>query len=127
MCRRPARIGHRFDRTEDILAGAAGEKPPITLKICILLGVPPEITGVKINTIVIALPDLNQRVADRFPARVEHTPTEPGYFADGRCDSIIDDEQVVIRVEREFVRVKRTLGQAWGSREFFCKCAGRGQ
>ena len=68
------------------------------------------ILGVDVGPVVVDLPDLDQGVPHRVALGVEDAAGQVGHLADGRRDAVVDDEQVVVGVERELVRIKRPLG-----------------
>ena len=66
---------------------------------------------------VIHLPDFDERVADRRSGGAEDAPAEVCNFSDGRCQSVIDNDKVIIGVEREIDGVERPFGLTRGLRE----------
>src|SRR5689334_19629120 len=103
---RAAGVGDRFDRAENIFSGRAGEEAPEALKVLVaLVGIAGP--GVKISPAVVTLPDFDERIAYRVAARVEDPPAQPGDFAHSGCNRVVQDEQVVVGVERQFVRIER--------------------
>ena len=64
----------------------------------------------QVNAVGITLPDLDERVADGFAAGVEHPAADVGDLAHAGRDPVVDDQQVVVGVEREMVRIIRSLG-----------------
>ena len=56
------------------------------------------------------LPDLDEGVADRVAPGVEDPAAQVGDLADGRRDAVVDDQQVVVGVERQLVGIERPLG-----------------
>ncbi len=71
--RRPAGIRDRLDRTEVILARRTGEKPPEALEVAIAafaIAAP----RVQIRAVIVDLPDLDQRIAQRLAAGIENRP-----------------------------------------------------
>ena len=66
-----SRIRHRLDGAEEILAGRAGEEASEALEIGIaFLAV--AAPGMEVGSVVVALPDFDQRIADRPAARRAH-------------------------------------------------------
>ena len=63
---RPARIGHRLDRAEVILAARTGQEPAEALEVGVAVR-PPGISGVNVNSLAIHLPDLHERIATGLP------------------------------------------------------------
>ncbi len=66
--------------------------------------------GMEIGAILVYLPDLDDAVPHGFSPRVEDFSAEMRDLAHGRRDRVVDDEQIVISVQRKFVGIKRTLG-----------------
>jgi hypothetical protein len=58
---------------------------------------------------MVHLPDLDEGISDRLSRRRQHATGEVRDRADCRRDSIVDDQQVVIRVEGHLVRVEGPL------------------
>src|SRR3712207_7970807 len=54
---------------------------------------------VQVDAAVVALPDLDDRVADRVALGVEDPAGQVGDLPDGRRDAVVEDQQVVVRVE----------------------------
>ena len=48
-------------------------------------------------------------------------------FANCRSDSVIDDEEIVVRVERQMIGVERPFGLFWRTDEFLSKGPGNGE
>ena len=65
----------------------------------------------------IALPDFDDGVTNRLAVRVEDPPRQVRDLADGLGDAVVDDQQVVVRVERQPVGVERPLRLPRGERE----------
>jgi hypothetical protein len=102
------RIKHRFDRAEIIFTAGPGHEPTKTLEIGFAFGV--FVAAVQINTIVVSLPDFDQHTAKWVPASIQNSAGKMGDLADGGSDGIIDDDEVVIRVQGKVVRIKRAFG-----------------
>src|SRR5438093_8211897 len=119
-------IGNRLDGAEYILAGGTGEEAAETLEVCITLLAVAAPT-VDIGSIVVALPDFNQRIANRIAVRVEYASAQPGDLAHGGRHAVVDDNQVIVCVERQVVGVERPFGLLRRANEFLGKCAGKGQ
>ena len=73
---------------------------------------------------VIDLPDLDECVANGAATRIQDSARQMGDLTHGRRDRIIDDQQVVIGVEREFVGIKRAFGLGRRAYQFLGKYAG---
>ena len=73
----------------------------------------------KIDAVIVYLPDLDDGILDGRAARVQDAAGEVGNVAHGRRDRIIDDDQVIVGIERQLVRIEGPLGQAGGARKLF--------
>src|SRR5207244_2214750 len=51
------------------------------------------------------------------------SPAQVGDFADGRGEGVVDDDQVVVGVQRQLVGVERAFSLPWRSDEFLGKGA----
>src|SRR5262245_59327978 len=77
----------------------------------------------KIRPVVVTLPNLYERPADRISLRVQHTAGQMSNLTHGRRDVVVDNDQIIIRVERQLVWVKRTLHLSRRDCQFVGKCA----
>ena len=121
--RRTARVGDRLDGAEVVFAGGTGEEAAEALEI----GVPLRAAVaafVEINAVMIDLPDFHQRVADRLALRIGHPPAEVRHAAQGGGEAIVQDDEVIVGIQREIDGVKRPLGLLRGERESFRERAG---
>ena len=91
-----------------VLALRSGHEPAESLEVPIALG-PVRAAGMQVDPAVVALPDLDERVSDRFAPGVEDAAPEPRDGPDGGRDAVVDDEQVVVGVEGQLVRIERSL------------------
>jgi hypothetical protein len=73
------------------------------------------------------MPDLDDGIANRIAFEVEDAAAQVRDLADGRRDGAVDDEQVVVRVERHLVGVERPLGLGGCAGEFLGEQARRGE
>src|SRR5580704_14603448 len=62
-----------------------------------------------VRAVVIDLPDFDQCIANRIAAGVEDFAAEVSHVTHGRRDRIVDDEQIVVRVERQMIGIERAL------------------
>lgn len=110
--RRPPRIRHRLDRPKIILPRRRRQKPPIPLKILIPLPrLPVEPMRMNIRPLMIHLPNLNQRIPHRLPTRIEHAPAQMRHLSHRRRNRIIHNQQIIIRIQRQPIRIKWPLRQ----------------
>src|SRR5262249_16296293 len=63
--------------------------------------------SVEVNSITIGLPDFNQHIANWVPASIQNAPGKVRDLADGGIDRIIDNDEVIVRIQRKVVRIKR--------------------
>ena len=59
---------------------------------------------------VVHLPDLDGRVSDGTASPVEYAAAQARDRSHRRSDGVIDDQQVIVRVERHLVGVERAFG-----------------
>src|SRR5262249_23185868 len=69
------------------------------------------VARVDVHRIGVALPDLDGGVANRRPRGPEDAAGEVSDLTHGRGDLVVNDEQVVVCVEREFVRIEGAFGE----------------
>ncbi len=106
--RRAARIRHRFDGAEPVLAVRRGRERAVPLEIHI----PPAaaaVSRVHLNPLAIDLPDFNGGVLDRLAAYAEHSAGKMRDLSDRGRRGIADDDQIVVFIERQLVRIVRGL------------------
>jgi hypothetical protein len=106
--RRPALVGDRLDRPEVVLAGRTGQEAAVSLEVRIeLLAVARGL--LEVGAVLVALPDLDDGIAQRLALGVEELAGEMRDLADGRRNCVVDDQQVVVGVERELRREEGPL------------------
>jgi hypothetical protein len=114
-------IQARFYGPEEILARGACYKAPVSLKIAIAIAY--RALGVDIGPIVIGLPDLDRCSTDRLTALVENAATQPRDLADRRRDVIADDDEIVIAIERQPIRIVRSQSLGRSKDKLLRKCS----
>ena len=122
MCGVRPGIGNRLDGAEKIFPRGAREETSEALEMLVAFFLVAR-AGMKISAVVVALPDFDHRIFYRTPAAVQDAPAEPGHFAHGGRDVVIENEKIVIGIEREFIRIKWTLGLFGGEIQVFRKGA----
>src|ERR1051326_7041898 len=85
------------------------------------------IAAVQINTLVVHLPDLHQCVANRLAAAIEHPPAQVRDRSQRGGDAVINDDEIVVSVQRKVVGVKRTFGLLRRANQFLSKSAWNGE
>ena len=119
-------IGHRADGPKKILARRTGEEASEALEVTVALrGVTRP--SVDVGAVVIGLPNLDEGIAHRLAFFVEDATTQPRDGADRWGDPVIHDDEVVIRIERELVRIERTLRLLRRPRERFGESSGHSE
>ncbi len=78
-----------------------------------------EVTGV-----VVHLPDLDDGVANGIAMRIEDSAGQVRNVADGRRDRIVDDEQIVVGIERQVIGIERPFRLRRRAHELFGEDAG---
>jgi len=119
-------IGDGFDGAEDVFAGGAGEEAAERLEVFVFFGDIAAAAGVAVDPGAVALPDFDEGVADGLAVWAEDAAAEPCDLADGWGGGVVDDEEIVIGVERERVRVERAFGLGRRLEEGFGEGAGDG-
>lgn len=102
-------IWNRLDGAEQVFARRAGQEATEPLKVRVSL-VAIDAARVEISAVVIDLPDFHDCASDGLAAAVEYAPAQIGDGSDGGGDRIVDHEQIVIRIERHAVGIKRPFG-----------------
>src|SRR5687768_23916 len=64
----------------------------------------------QIDAVCVALPDFNQGIANRLALRVENAAAEMRDLTHRWADRVVDDQQIVVSIQRQLVRVERPLG-----------------
>ena len=75
-----------------------------------LLGSAIQTAGMEVGAKVINLPDFDERVAKWRAGGVENLPAQMGDNADRGRDRIVDDQKVIVGVQRKMVGIERPLG-----------------
>ena len=115
--RRPGRIRYGLDGTEQILPGASGGKPAEPLELLVLTRPIRCVAGVQVNPVGIALPNFHQRIAHRFSAGIEHPSAHIAHLTHRWGQGVVDDDQVIVGVQRQMVWIVGPLGGGGGSRQ----------
>ena len=71
----------------------------------------------EIDALVIYLPDLDHGVAERLSLGIRDDSAEVGDGPDRGCDTIIDDEEIIVGIEGKLVRVEWPLRVAGSAGE----------
>src|SRR5436190_6120510 len=80
-----------------------------------------------IDTVVIHLPDFNQRIANRIAAAIQNAPGEMGNLAGCRSEGVIHQDQIIIRIKGQFVGIKRSFCLARCAQQFLSESARDGK
>ena len=105
MCAvRPVYV-HRLDGAEIILPLRIGEKPAVALEVLVAL-VLLEIVRFKYTPLLSTCQISMNALRIGLPDGLEHAAGQVRDFADGRRDVVVDDDQIVIGVERHLVGIK---------------------
>jgi hypothetical protein len=107
-------------------ARGAGEEAAVTLKVRVVtVGVAP--ARMNVRRAAIHLPDFHERAAHGLSTGAEDASGEIGDFANGGRDGVVDNQQVIIGIERHLIGIVRTFGEARRSHQLVRKEAGRGE
>lgn len=102
-------IAHWLDGSKIIFAVDAGGEPAKALKIRVLT-FPISTPRMQINAIGITLPDFDLGVSDWVSLDIFHLARQMSYFTHGGGDGIVQNQQIVIRIQWESVRIERPFG-----------------
>ena len=123
--RRPTRVRDWLDGAKVVFTRRAGQETSEALEI--LIAGCMSVFAVQIHALVVHLPDFHERVANRLTARVQNPSAEVGDVTKSRRDAIIDDDEVVIGVERQVVGIERPFRLARRAHEFISEESGNGE
>ena len=70
------------------------------------------IVGVEIDAVIIDLPDFDEGIAHRLAGSAKNAAGQMGYLAQCRRERIVDNDQIVVGVQRQLVGIERALGQS---------------
>jgi len=103
-----------LDRAEFVGAIGRGEELAEAGEVGIRLRVARGIGGEEIVAVVVRLPELDERVADRLALAVEHAAADESDDALGWGEMIVDDDEIVVFIEGDVFghRVEWPLGLA---------------
>src|SRR5688572_12155605 len=104
------RVIDRLDRAEVVLALRVAEEASVSLKVAVETGWLAA-ARVHVRAGPVDLPDLHESIPHRLTRFRQHAAGQVRDLADGRSDAVIDDEEVVVGVERELVRIERPFGR----------------
>jgi len=122
---RASRVEHRLDGAKIVFALEPVRKPAKSLEVFVALRV--SVTTVEIDAMVVHLPDFHERVPYGVALRVEDAPAQVRDFADRRSDAVVDDDEVVVRIERPGGPIEWALGLSGRADKFVGKNAGHGK
>src|SRR5262245_1562654 len=122
--RRESWVRHRSYGTEVIFSTRCGHEAAKALEILVAL-VAVAGAAVQISAIVVTLPDFYDGVLDGASIGAENPPAQVGDFADGRRDRIVDNQQVVVGIQRQVIGVERPFGLRRRANQLLREEAGR--
>ena len=61
---------------------------------------------VDVSAVVVCLPDFYQCAANRAARAIEHPARHPGDFSNRGGCAVVDDEQIVVQIERQLIGVE---------------------
>ena len=103
--RRAAGVGNGLDGAEQVFTrGSRGESPE-ALEVLVPF-VTVATASVQVGPVVIGLPDFNDSVSDRFSIRTQDPPTQVSHFTHGWGEVVVQDQQIVVGVERQMIGVE---------------------
>ena len=107
--RRAAGIGDRLQRPEPVPAVGPGQHPSVALE-GLVATLATGLAGMIVETLRVALPDLDQGAVERPAAEVEHPTLEMQHGAHRLRRLAAHLDEIVVHVGREARRVERALG-----------------
>lgn len=110
--RRAARITDRFDGAEQVFTFTPREKSSETLEIFVAF-IRAHALAVEISTFVIALPNFYFRAPHRLTFGIEDSTAEVGDLAERGAEGIVENEQIIISIERQVIRIKGAFRLLW--------------
>src|SRR5512133_2443634 len=119
--RGPHLIGHRLHGAKIIFPGRTGQEPAKTLEIGVKR--PSARASPEVGAFAVYLPKLDHRISDGVTSPLDESSAQMRDFAYGRRDRIVNNQQVIIRVERKSARVERTFLNLRCARELLGKRA----
>ena len=102
-------VGNGTNRPEVITALRTGEESTIPLKVGIALLSASRPAGMDIASFGVCFPEFDDNARGRGSVAVENLPVEVGDFSDRRLQRIVDQDEIIIRVEGQFVRIERAF------------------
>ena len=93
------RVGHGLDRAEVVAPFGVRQEPAVALEVRVDLAVVAPF-GVDVGAVDVGLPDLDERVANGRAVLGEQPAGEMRDLADGRRQPVVDDQEIVVGVER---------------------------
>src|SRR6266511_5600129 len=67
----------------------------------------------KVSPAVVALPNFDDCVPNRFACGTEDSSAHVGNLAHARSQRVVDDDQIVVGIERQMIWVERAFGLTW--------------
>ena len=67
-----------------------------------------------VNTLAVHLPELNNGIPDWIAAFIQDPAFYVGDFTDRRGDAFINNQQVVVCIQWQFIRVEGAFCLVWG-------------
>jgi hypothetical protein len=74
---------------------------------------------VQITAVAIDLPNLDDDIPQRFAGEVEYATREMRYFTDRGRDRVVDNDEIIVGIERKLVGIERPFGLSWRGGEGF--------
>lgn len=101
---RTAGVDGGLDCAEQIFPVGSGQEPadPLEVRVTISDGA----VCVDVSTVVVCLPDFYQCAANRAARAIEYPARHPGDFSNRGGCAVVDDEQIVVQIERQLIGVE---------------------
>lgn len=120
-------VSDGFDGAEVVSALGVGEEASVSLEVFFASAFAGGAFAVEVGAVGIGLPDFDEGVANGVALDVPDGAGEVSDFADGGGDGVVNEDEVVVGIEGEFVGVERAFGLAGGEGEGFGEGARGGE
>ncbi len=105
-------IGSRLDAAEVVIACRAGEKTTVALEVGIASS-SAAAAAVNVVPVAVGLPDFDDGIPDGAAGGALYRSAQVRDFTNGGSDLIVDENEIVVGIERKLIGVERPLGLTW--------------
>ena len=119
----PTHIFCRLDAAEVVLTSRSGQESSEALEVLVHLFL--STLGVNVGSGLIGLPYFNDRVSNGIARQIQDASGQVCDFSDGWRDRVVEQEQVIVRIQGQSVGIEGTFGLACRTSQFFGEKTGR--